>query len=101
MTPTNKPRFVERQISAYYWCEKSGDRGYRVTLKHPSAIGVRDFDGVTVLTSFPSAALKKALRDAMWPVLRNDPDMAFCISENFMRELERMHAAIKAVEEEA
>lgn len=64
-----------------------------MTLEHPSKIGVRDFDGVVVLTSFPNAALKKALRDAMWPVLRNDPSLAAVISDNFMKELERMHAA--------
>lgn len=84
---------MNRKINAYYWCPESGDRGHRVTLEHPSKIGVRDFDGVVVLTSFPNAALKKALRDAMWPVLRNDPSLAAVISDNFMKELERMHAA--------
>lgn len=82
----------DKQITAYYWCSKSGDTGWRVTLKHPREIGLpfNDFE-VVELTNHPTKVLENALRDAMRPYLRSDPGKAADIFDAFMAELRQIH----------
>ena len=84
---------MDRKITAYYWRSKEGYTGWRVSLKHPRDIGLpfSDFD-VVELSNHPAQELAKALREAMWPHLRNDPGTAADIHDAFMAALKSMHA---------